>query len=293
MVQRGGPDLHHQRHHRGGHRSRSGSHIAHARNVWDINFNPVVDRIRVVNDQDENARLVPDGWSARRRRREPVASPSPWMPSPTPIRWLARRPRRCTRSTRRPTVWPHWWRAWDAEPQYGRGHRHRPAWHHLRRLADRDGHRDEQRAFAVLRPVSGARRSTPSTSPRAAPTLVGAVGDGTLAIDDIAIVDPGLTSLPRPAPTRPATFDLVLLAEIKGRAGQRHRHLRRLRRDHLRRGLHSARRRARRRCVVPLSGIGGPVIGAGVHTFQVRLLMNDGSVVQRIVTWTVVATAEP
>ena len=28
--------------------------------AWDINFNPTVDRIRVVNDQDENARLHPD-----------------------------------------------------------------------------------------------------------------------------------------------------------------------------------------------------------------------------------------
>ena len=28
--------------------------------LWDINFNPVADRIRVVNDQGENARLVPD-----------------------------------------------------------------------------------------------------------------------------------------------------------------------------------------------------------------------------------------
>ena len=40
-------------------------------------------------------------------------------------------------------------------------------------------------------------------------------------------------------------------------------------------------------------GIGGPVIGAGMHTFQVRLVMNDGSMVQRTVTWTVVAVAEP
>ncbi len=28
--------------------------------AWDINFNPTVDRIRVVNEQDENARLHPD-----------------------------------------------------------------------------------------------------------------------------------------------------------------------------------------------------------------------------------------
>ncbi|MCC6991307.1 MAG: DUF4394 domain-containing protein, partial [Acidobacteria bacterium] len=28
--------------------------------TWDINFNPTVDRIRIVNDQDENARLHPD-----------------------------------------------------------------------------------------------------------------------------------------------------------------------------------------------------------------------------------------
>jgi len=39
--------------------------------------------------------------------------------------------------------------------------------------------------------------------------------------------------------------------------------------------------------------VGGPAVGAGTHTFQVRLVMNDGSVVQRSVTWTVVAVTEP
>ena len=35
------------------------------------------------------------------------------------------------------------------------------------------------------------------------------------------------------------------------------------------------------------------VTGPGTHTFTVRLQLNDGSVVQRSVTWTVLAVTEP
>ena len=40
-------------------------------------------------------------------------------------------------------------------------------------------------------------------------------------------------------------------------------------------------------------GIGGPIVGPGTHTLQVQLIMNDGSLVQRSVTWTVVPVIEP
>ena len=38
--------------------------------------------------------------------------------------------------------------------------------------------------------------------------------------------------------------------------------------------------------------IGGVVTGPGTHTFTVRLQLNDGSVVQRSVTWMVLAVTE-
>jgi hypothetical protein len=40
-------------------------------------------------------------------------------------------------------------------------------------------------------------------------------------------------------------------------------------------------------------GIGGPVIGTGTYTFQLRLVLNDSSIVQRSVTWTVIPVTEP
>ena len=39
--------------------------------------------------------------------------------------------------------------------------------------------------------------------------------------------------------------------------------------------------------------VGGPATGPGTHTFVVRLQLSGGGVVQRSVTWTVLAVAEP
>jgi hypothetical protein len=44
---------------------------------------------------------------------------------------------------------------------------------------------------------------------------------------------------------------------------------------------------------MPLSRDRRPGVGAGIHTFQLRLELNDGSIVQRAVTWTVIPVTEP
>jgi len=149
-------------------------------------------------------------------------------------------------------------------------------------------------AFAVLRPASGALSLYTVNLGTGGATLVGAVGDGTLAVDDIAIVDPSLTiSPPTGTYTSRQAFDLVLLVDSQGRALASG--------SVIFDGLDVTSFIAG--CIRPgvggglasfrCPGIGGPVLGAGTHTFQVRLLMSDGSAVQRTVTWTVIAMAEP
>ena len=124
---------------------------------------------------------------------------------------------------------------------------------------------------------------------------MGALGDGTLDIDDIAIVDPQLTlSPPTGTYTTRQSFDLVFLVEPQGRtvaSGSATF-------DGLdvtayiaacvRPGIGAAGR-VSFRC----PALGGPIVGPGIHTLQLRLAMDDGSVAQRAVTWTVVAVTEP
>jgi hypothetical protein len=264
--------------------------------LWDINFNPVVDRVRVVNDQDENARLVPDtgalagddtNLSPPTVSVDAVAYTNPVAGATTTTLYALNQ---TTNSLAiiggligNPS--PNGGVVTDIGPT-GVTFAGSPTALDIATTNE---------AFAVLRPVSGATSLYSISLTTGTATLVGAVGDGTLVVDDIAVVDPGLTlSPPTGTYTTRQSFDLVLLADTQGRsvaAGTATFD-----------GFDVTSFVAG--CIRPGTGaggvlsfrcpdIGGPVTGPGTHTFQVRLVMSDGSLVQRMVTWTVVPVSEP
>jgi len=264
--------------------------------LWDINFNPVVDRVRVVNDQDENARLVPDSGalagddtnlSPPTVSVDAVAYTNPVSGATTTTLYALNQ---ATNSLAiiggllgNPS--PNTGVVTDLGP-LGITFAGSPTALDIATTNE---------AFAVLRPVSGATSLYSISLTTGAATLVGAVGDGTLVVDDIAVVDPGLTlSPPTGTYSTRQSFDLVLLADTQGRAVTTG--------TATFDGFDVTSFVAG--CIRPGTGaggvlsfrcpdIGGPVIGPGTHTFQVRLVMSDGSLVQRMVTWTVVPVSEP
>ncbi len=150
-------------------------------------------------------------------------------------------------------------------------------------------------AFAALRPSGGGLSLYTINLATGAATLVGLIGDGTLALDDVALVDPGLiVSPPSGTYSSRQAFDIVLLADLQGRA--------------LTGGTATFNAipvtAFLTSCLRPGSAaggvlsfrcpnVGGPATGPGTHTFVVRLQLSDGTPVQRSVTWTVLAVSEP
>jgi hypothetical protein len=264
--------------------------------AWDINFNPVVDRIRVVNDQDENARLVPDtgALAADDTNLSPptvmvdaVAYTNPVAGTTTTTLYALNQTTNSLATIGGPSgnPSPNGGVVTDVGP-LGVAFAGSPS---ALDIATTNV------AFAVLRPVSGATSLYAIDLATGAAALAGAVGDGTLVIDDIAVVDPGLTlSPPTGTYTSEQSFDLVLLAEPHGRTVTGGTVLfdgfdvsgfvvACIRPGAAAGGVQSFR----------CPGLGGPVVGPGTHTLQVQLMMNDGSLVQRSVTWTVVPVIEP
>ena len=150
-------------------------------------------------------------------------------------------------------------------------------------------------AFAALRPSGGGLSLYTINLSTGAATLVGLIGDGTLALDDIAVVDPGLiVSPPSGTYSSRQAFDIVLLADPQGRtvtggtATFNAIPVTAFLTSCLRPGT-AAGGVMSFRC----PNVGGPATGPGTHTFVVRLQLSDGSVVQRSVTWTVLAVTEP
>jgi Domain of unknown function (DUF4394) len=262
---------------------------------WDINFNPTVDRIRVVNDQDENARLVPDNGTLAGNDTnltvaaavDAVAYTNPFAGATVTTLYALNA---ATNSLAliggiNGTPSPNGGVVTDIGP-LGVTFAGSPAAFDIA---------TNNVAWAALRPSGGALSLYTINLTTGAATLIGAVGDGTLILDDIAIVDPALTlSPPTGTYTSRQAFDLVLLANPQGGAvvsgtatfngadvtgilaGC-------VRVETAEGGIVSFR----------CPNIGGPVTGPGTHTFVVRLVTGDGRVVQRSVTWTVVAVSEP
>lgn len=264
--------------------------------AWDINFNPTVDRIRIVNDQDENARLHPDfgTLAADDTNLNPgtvaidgVAYTNPFAgaTSTTLYALNAATNSLATIGGMNGTPSPNGGLVTDIGP-LGITFAGSTAAFDIA---------TNNTAYAVLRPTGGMLTLYTINLSTGAAASVGVVGDGSLALDDIAIVDPGLTvSPPTGTYTSRQSFDIVLLTDLQGRnlAGG----------SITFNGLDvtgviasCVRTGTTATGVVSLRcpNIGGPVTGAGTHTFVVRLNLNDGTLVQRTVTWNVVAVTEP
>jgi hypothetical protein len=263
---------------------------------WDINFNPTVDRIRVVNDQDENARLVPDtgalagddtNLSPAGAIVDAVAYTNPFAGATTTTLYALDRTTNSLATIGGIDGVP--------SPNGGVLAPIGPLGIGFGASTTALDIATNNTAFAALRPTGGALSLYTINLATGAATLVSAIGDGTLALDDIAIVDLGLIlSPPTGTYTSRQEFDIVLLADLQGRtlsSGSATFN-----------GMSVAAFLSS--CLLPGTGaggltsfrcpnVGGPVIGPGTHTFIVRLNTSDGSIVQRSVTWTVVAVTEP
>jgi hypothetical protein len=264
--------------------------------LWDINFNPVVDRIRVVNDQGENARLVPDSGALAANDTnltpptvviDAVAYTNPVAGATTTTLYALNQTTNSLATIGGVGGTP--------SPNGGTVIEVGPLGVTFAGSPTSLDIATNGTAFAVLRPVSGALALFTINLTTGTATLVGAVGDGTLVFDDIAIVDPGLTvSPPTGTYTSRQSFDLALLADAPGRTV--------ISGTATFNGMDVTSFLGR--CLRPGIGaggitsfrcpaLGGPVVGPGTHTLQVRLMMNDGTQVQRAVTWTVVPIIEP
>jgi hypothetical protein len=263
---------------------------------WDINFNPVVDRIRVVNDQDENARLNPDngGLAGDDTNLTPptvsvdaVAYNNPFAGATLTTLYALNATTNSLATIGGPngTPSPNTGIVTDIGP-LGISFAGSPASLDIA---------TNNTAFASLRPSGGASSLYTVDLSSGTATLVGAIGDGTLILDDVAIVDPSLTlSPPTGTYTSRQGFDIVLLANpeggtiASGTATFNGVDVTGILAGCIRPGM-AAGGVTSFRC----PNIGGPVTGPGTHTLVVRLVTGDGRLVQRLVTWTVVAVTEP
>jgi hypothetical protein len=267
-----------------------------AATAWDISFNPTVDRIRVVNDQDENARLHPDfgtlaaddtNLAPGSAAIDAVAYTNPYAGATTTTLYALNQTTNslATIGGLNGSPSPNGGAVTDVGP-LGITFAGSPAAFDIA---------SDNTAYAVLRPSGGALALHTIDLDTGAATAVGTVGNGALALDDIAIVDAGLVlSPPTGTYTSRQFFDITLLIEAEGRTlsgGS-------ITFD----GLDVTGALAS--CIVPGTGasgvvslrcpsIGGVVSGPGTHRFTVRLQFSDGTIVQRAVTWNVVAVNEP
>jgi hypothetical protein len=263
---------------------------------WDINFNPTVDRIRVVNDQDENARLIPDtgALAADDANLSPASAMIDAVAYANPVAGAtATTLYALNRATNglamigglNGTPSPNGGVVTEIGPlgvTFGAS----PSAFDIA---------TNNLAFAALRPSGGGLSLYTINLSSGAATLVGTIGDGTLILDDVAIVDPGLTiSPPSGTYSSAQAFDIVLLADLQGRtlsggtATFDAAPVTGFLAACLRPGT-AAGGIVSLRC----PNTGGPVTGPGAHGFVVRLQLSDGTMVQRAVSWMVLAVSEP
>lgn len=149
--------------------------------------------------------------------------------------------------------------------------------------------------FAAMRPTAGLAALYTINQATGAATLVGAIGQGSQEIDALAVVDPSLAFSPGAGTyTTRQRFDLVLLVNLLGR------------------GVVTGTATfdgidvtaALASCVVPgltstglvslrCPALGGPVFSVGTHVLDMTLSLTDGSLIRKSVTWTIVAVTEP
>ncbi len=263
--------------------------------AWDINFNPTVDRIRVVNDQDENARLIPDAGALAADDAnltsgatiDAVAYTNAFAGATTTTLYALDQATNGLATIGGINGTP--------SPNGGAVTAVGPLGITFAGATTAFDIASNNAALAVLRPTGGALSLYTINLGTGAATLVSAVGDGSLALDDIAIVDPGLVlSPPSGAYTSRQAFDIVLLLDFGNRTLTNGTitfnglDVTSIIASCVRVGT-AANGVFSLRC----PNIGGPVVGPGTHNFVVRLETADGSVVQRSVTWNVIAVTEP
>lgn len=264
--------------------------------LWGMSFNPTVDRIRLVNDQDENARINPDGGalagddtnlSPGTVTVDSVAYDNQFAGATTTTLFALNQATNslATIGGVGGTPSPNGGLVTDIGA-LGVTFAGSPTGFDIA---------TNGAAFAALRLAGGAQALYTLNLTTGAATLVGAIGDGTLTLDALAVVDPSLALSPGTGTfTSRQRFDLVLLIDPQGRA------------------LTSGTATFNgvdvtpfvASCIVPgttstgmitfrCPNLGGPVTGPGVHTLQVRLVLSDGSPIQSTVRWTVIPVVEP
>jgi hypothetical protein len=262
---------------------------------WDLNFNPVVDRLRIVNDQDENARLNPDTGALAGDDTNLTPAPAtvgavaylnPFAGATATTLYAINQTTSSLALIGGVNAVP--------SPNGGVVTDIGPLGVAITGGTSALDIANNNAAFAVLRPSSGSSSLYAVNLATGAATAIGMVGDGSLVIDDIAVIDPGLTiSPPTGTYTSRQGFDIVLLADTQGRSlasgsvlfnGQ---------------DVTGVIASCVRTGITPTGtsfrcpNIGGVVTGPGTHTFSVRLVLGDGTFVQRAVTWTVLPVVEP
>jgi hypothetical protein len=262
---------------------------------WDLNFNPVVDRLRIVNDQDENARLNPDTGALAGDDTNLTPAPAtvgavaylnPFAGATATTLYAINQTTSSLALIGGVNAVP--------SPNGGVVTDIGPLGVAINGGTSALDIANNNAAFAVLRPAAGSTSLYAVNLATGAATAIGTVGDGSLVIDDIAVIDPGLTiSPPTGTYTSRQGFDIVLLADTQGRSlasgsvlfnGQ---DVTGVIASCVRTGI--TQTGTSFRC----PNIGGVVTGPGTHTFSVRLVLGDGTFVQRAVTWTVLPVVEP
>jgi hypothetical protein len=268
---------------------------------WGMSFNPVVDRIRLVNEAGENLRLNPNNGSlAGDDANLTAAGPAPIVDSSAYDRQFGGATVTTLFAIDRATNALAYQGGLNGQPAPGPNGGVITPVGPLGVTLNAGSPTALEVAtngamFAALRPSGGGVGLYTINTSSGAATLAGPIGDGSQDVTSLAVADPSFSISPDTGTyTSTQRFDLVLLFTLAGRtiaSGS-------VTFDGVEVGGALAS------CIVPGAGasgivtlrcanLGGPVIGPGTHVLAVSLVLDDGSQVRRSVTWTVLPIAEP
>jgi hypothetical protein len=264
---------------------------------WGMSFNPTVDRIRVVNASGENLRLNPITGVLAGNDTDLQGAPAPvvdaiaydhqFVPSTLTTAYAINRATNSLARLGGPNGSP--------SPNAGSIIDIGQLGVAINGSSTALEITSNGSLFAAMRPNGGAEGLYRINSVTGAALLIGTIGTGTQQLDGLAVIDPSLELSPDTGTyTTKQRFDLVITANLLGR------------------GVVSGSVTFDGAdvtglvvsCVIPgaastgaitfrCPNLGGPVVGPGVHELAVTLALTDGSSIRRVVTWTVVAVAEP
>jgi hypothetical protein len=269
---------------------------------WGMSFNPVVDRVRLVNEAGENLRLNPnDGTlSGNDANLSSPAGPAPVVDSSAYDRQFGGATQTTLFSINRATNELSFQGGLNgATPPGPNGGSITPVGALGITLNAGSPTALEVATngvmLAAMRPSGGSAGLYTINTGSGTASLVGPIGDGLQDIGSLAVVDPSFAISPNTGTFGTTQrFDLVLLFDLVGRtivSGT-------VTFDGIDVGAALAS------CVVQGTGaaglvtlrcpnLGGPVIGPGAHVLDISLVLSDGSQLRRSVTWTVFAVVEP